>query len=59
MSRIGKKPVVIPNGVEVKIEGNNISVKGPKGTMTKAMPNGIKMEVENGHVVCSISDAKC
>ena len=59
MSRIGKKPVVIPNGVEVKIDGNNISVKGPKGTITKAMPNGIKMEVENGHVVCSISDAKC
>lgn len=59
MSRIGKKPVVIPNGVEVKIEGSNISVKGPKGTMTKTMPKGIKMEVENGHVVCSIAENCC
>ncbi len=31
MSRIGKQPVIIPNGVEVKIDGNIVKVKGPKG----------------------------
>ena len=33
MSRIGRKPIVIPTGVEVKIDGSNITVKGPKGTL--------------------------
>ncbi|MDD3487107.1 MAG: 50S ribosomal protein L6 [Candidatus Moranbacteria bacterium] len=33
MSRVGKKPITIPDGVEVKISGQNISVKGPKGTL--------------------------
>ena len=33
MSRVGKKPIIIPDGVEVKLEGKNISVKGPKGTL--------------------------
>lgn len=59
MSRIGKKPVVIPNGVEVKVNGSSISVKGPKGSITRTMPQGVKMEVENGHVVCSVPDTKC
>lgn len=40
MSRIGKKPVVIPNGVEVKISDRVLSVKGPKGTLTMTLhPN--------------------
>ena len=34
MSRIGRKPIVIPAGVEVKIEGNTVTVKGPKGTLS-------------------------
>ena len=34
MSRIGKSPITIPEGVEVKIEGNVVTVKGPKGTLT-------------------------
>ena len=37
MSRIGKKPVAIPNGVEAKIADNVLSVKGPKGTLTMGL----------------------
>ena len=37
MSRIGRKPIVIPTGVEVKIDGSNITVKGPKGELTRAL----------------------
>ena len=36
MSRIGKKPIAIPSGVEVKIENNLVTLKGPKGTETVA-----------------------
>ena len=34
MSRIGKMPIAIPSGVDVKIDGTNVTVKGPKGTLT-------------------------
>ena len=33
MSRIGRKPIAVPSGVDVKIDGNHIAVKGPKGTL--------------------------
>jgi len=46
MSRIGKKPVVIPAGVEVKVDGQKISVKGPKGTLMQELTGGIKAEVD-------------
>ena len=35
MSRIGNKPITVPSGVEIKIEGQNITVKGPKGTLSR------------------------
>ncbi len=35
MSRVGKKPITIPSGVEVTIDGNTVTVKGPKGTLTR------------------------
>ena len=41
MSRIGKKPITIPSGVEINISGQNISVKGPKGTLTFAVAEQI------------------
>ena len=47
MSRIGNKPIEIPAGVEVKLEGNVITVKGPKGTMTKEMHKDMKITVDN------------
>ena len=54
MSRIGRLPVAIPAGVEVKIaEGNVVTVKGPKGTLERALPTEMDIKVEDGHVVVS------
>jgi large subunit ribosomal protein L6 len=44
MSRIGKLPVAIPNGVTVAVEGNAVKVKGPKGELTHRLPSGISVE---------------
>lgn len=44
MSRIGRLPIPVPSGVEVSINGANVSVKGPKGTLTHVVPEPIKLE---------------
>src|SRR5262245_28379310 len=46
MSRIGKKPVPIPAGVEVKAEAGKLTVKGPKGALTQELTGAIKVEVD-------------
>ena len=54
MSRIGRAPITIPAGVEVKVDENNhITVKGPKGTLEMTAVPQMKIEVENGvlHVI--------
>jgi large subunit ribosomal protein L6 len=52
MSRIGRLPIDIPTGVEVKIEENNkVTVKGPKGTLVKELPTEMDIKVENNQVV--------
>lgn len=51
MSRIGKQPITIPAGVDVKIEGSSVSVKGPKGTLSKNLHKDIKIEIEDGKIV--------
>ena len=49
MSRIGREPITIPAGVEIKVDENNhITVKGPKGTLEYTMLPGMTVEVENG-----------
>lgn len=49
MSRIGKMPVTIPQGVEVKIsKGNLVTVKGPKGTLTQQLHPDLLIEIEDG-----------
>ena len=53
MSRIGKKPVVIPAGVEVKVDGNHISVKGPKGTLSLDYNPEISVKVEGTEIIVS------
>ncbi len=50
MSRIGKKELPLPKGVEVRQEGNNVFVKGPKGTLTTPIVTGISMKVDNNVV---------
>ena len=52
MSRIGKLPVAIPAGVEVKLEeGNVITVKGPKGTLTRKLVDDFDIKVEGSEVI--------
>lgn len=53
MSRIGKQPIEVPENVEVKIDGNNITVKGPKGELKKEISNEIAVKLENGQILVS------
>jgi large subunit ribosomal protein L6 len=46
MSRIGKKPVPIPAGVDVQVAGSTVTVKGPKGSLSQAVTGAIKVEVD-------------
>lgn len=48
MSRIGRKPISLPAGVEVKVDGNVVAVKGPKGELTQAIPAEISVVLEDG-----------
>ena len=47
MSRIGNKPITVPESVEVKLEENKITVKGPKGTLEKELHPNMKVALEN------------
>ncbi len=51
MSRIGKKPILIPENTEIKIENNLISVKGPKGNISKKIDPQIKIEIKDGKIL--------
>lgn len=51
MSRIGKKPVAMPGGVSASIDGSQLSVKGPKGTLTMPMIDDISYGIEDGQIV--------
>lgn len=51
MSRIGRLPVEIPAGVEVTIDGQQVSVKGPKGTLSHVVADPISAKVEDGFVL--------
>lgn len=59
MSRIGRKPVEIPNGVTITLDGNTITVKGPKGELSRTLPGEMAITlVENEVRVTRPSDAK-
>ena len=51
MSRIGRKPIAIPQSVKVNIRGNVVEVQGPKGKLETPLPTGVKMEQQDGHLV--------
>jgi large subunit ribosomal protein L6 len=53
MSRIGKSPVTIPSGVEVKMDGNIVTVKGPKGTLTQAIDSCVTVSFEDNIITFS------
>ena len=46
MSRIGKAPIALPSGVEVSVSGNSVTVKGPKGSLTRELVGGISVRTE-------------
>jgi large subunit ribosomal protein L6 len=55
MSRIGKKPIAIPGGVEVKVAGSNVSVKGPLGKLDWSLTQGVSVAVDKDQIVVSRS----
>jgi large subunit ribosomal protein L6 len=50
MSRIGKKPIPLPKGVTVTVEGNTVKVKGPKGELQRTVHPELKIALENGEL---------
>lgn len=53
MSRIGRKPIAIPAGVEVKVDGQTVTVKGAKGTLTQTFHPHMSIKVEDGSIIVS------
>src|ERR1700734_3891531 len=51
MSRIGKKPIPLPKGVTVKIDGDTVAVQGPKGKLDTHLPAGITVQQQDGNLV--------
>ena len=54
MSRIGKKPITIPDGVEVTLNENHIIVKGPKGTLEKVLNNNVSVKIDGKEIKVEI-----
>lgn len=60
MSRVGKKPIDIPQGVEVKINaadtGSQINIKGPKGTLDFVLPQGVTVEQKDNQIIFTVNN---
>ena len=56
MSRIGRKPINIPAGVTVQVDGNVVTVKGPKGTLTQKVHHNMNVSVEGNEVLVTRPD---
>ena len=54
MSRVGKQPISIPQGVDIKIEDRNVKIKGKKGELEAIIPKGIGINVDDGKIVVSV-----
>lgn len=50
MSRIGKKPIDIPDGVKVSVQGSQVSVVGPKGTLSRQVLSGVSVDLKDGKI---------
>ncbi len=53
MSRIGKSPVALPSGVEVSVSDRTITVKGPKGTLSREIPGEIEVSIDGSVLTCT------
>ena len=56
MSRIGKLPIPVPAGIDVKIEDTAITIKGPNGTLTQVFPKEITVALEDGQIIVTRPD---
>ena len=56
MSRIGKQPITVPAGVDVKIDGSTVTVKGPKGELTRTLPEMMTIKQEGDEVIVERPD---
>ena len=58
MSRIGKKPIPVPKGVQVTLKDGLVEVKGPKGQLSQLLPPGVTMALEDEQIVTSVGEAR-
>jgi large subunit ribosomal protein L6 len=58
MSRIGKKPIPVPKGVQINLRDGLVEVKGPKGQLSQLLPPGVTMALEDGQIVTSVGEAR-
>ncbi len=58
MSRIGKKPIPIPEKVDVKLDGLSVTVKGPKGELKRLLPEGVSLTQSEGVIIVSADNDK-
>ena len=56
MSRIGRLPIAIPTGVDIKIDGQDVAVKGPKGELTLSVKSPIQVAIEDGQLLVTRPD---
>jgi large subunit ribosomal protein L6 len=56
MSRIGKAPITVPTGVDITIAGADVTVKGPKGTLSRTVPGAITVRHDDGHLLVERPD---
>src|SRR5688500_10632081 len=57
MSRVAKKPIALPKGVELNVQSDSIVAKGPQGSLSIAKPAAINLKVENGEALFATEDA--
>jgi len=57
MSRVGKKPIDVPNNVKIDIKGNNITVEGPKGKLEYAIPGGLSVSLKENKLIVGRSSS--
>lgn len=57
MSRLAKKPIIIPEKTTVTLDGNTITVKGPLGTMSRAFPAVVVVKIEGSEITVSLNNA--
>lgn len=58
MSRLGKTPIVVPKGIEIKVADKVLQVKGPKGTLSQELKDGVSVVVEDGKATVVVDESK-